>query len=106
MDKATVLGIVSKFQKALESEGIRVSKIILFGSYAKETFREGSDIDLIVISEDFIGKGYWERIEVLSEAIYKVFKPIEAVAMTPEEWINGQSPLVDYAADGEVVYTD
>lgn len=104
MDKSSVLRVISRFQKALESKGITINKIILFGSYAKGTFREGSDIDIVVISEHFKNKGYWERIDILSDAIYEVFEPIEAIAMTPEEWEKGESLIIDYAKDGELVY--
>jgi hypothetical protein len=38
---------------------------------------------VVVISSDFIGKGYWERIDILTEVIYEIFAPVEAVAMTP-----------------------
>jgi len=31
--------------------------------------RERSDIDLILISEDFSGHDYWSRIDILSEAM-------------------------------------
>jgi predicted nucleotidyltransferase len=104
MDKDAVLKIVADFGKALESEGIKLQKIILFGSHSTGTQREDSDIDLVVISEDFAGKDYWERIDILSNAIFAVFKPIEAVAMTPEEWDRGDSLIVDFARNGEVVY--
>jgi predicted nucleotidyltransferase len=104
MDKKTVLTIISDFRKALESAGIKPEKILLYGSYAAGNWRPDSDIDLVVISEDFEGKGYWQRIDLLSAAIYKVFQPIEAVAMTPQEWENGDSLITDYARDGEVVY--
>jgi len=104
MDKKTVLEIISSFRKAIESEGIKINKLILFGSYATGRYREDSDIDVVVISQDFNDKGYWERIDILSSAIYQVFQPIEAVAMTPEEWERGKSLLVDYAKGGEVVY--
>ena len=104
MDKGAVLKIVSDFAKALEAEGIRLQKIILFGSHSTGTQREDSDIDLIVISDDFAGKGYWDRIEILSAAIATVFEPIEAIAMTPQEWQSGDSLIVDYARNGEVVY--
>jgi len=104
MDKDTVLRIVSDFAKALEAEKIKPQKIILFGSWSTGTQREDSDIDLVVISEDFADKGYWERIDILSAAIVAVFKPIEAIAMTPEEWQSGDSLIVDYARNGEVVY--
>jgi len=104
MDKKTVLEIISSFRKAIESKGIKTDKLILFGSYATGRYREDSDIDVVVISQDFNDKGYWERIDILSSAIYQVFQPIEAVAMTPEEWEKGKSLLVDYAKGGEVVY--
>ncbi|NLH43514.1 MAG: nucleotidyltransferase domain-containing protein [Planctomycetes bacterium] len=104
MDKETVLRIIRDFGKALEAERVSPRKIILFGSYSTGTQREGSDIDLVVISEDFADKDYWERIDILSSAIFEVFAPIEAVAMTPQEWESGESRIVDYARNGEVVY--
>ena len=104
MDKAAVMKIISDFGRALETQNIRPQKIILFGSFSTESQRQDSDIDLVVISEDFTGKDYWERIDILSEAIYAVFEPIEAVAMTPAEWQSGDSLIADYARNGEVVY--
>ena len=103
MDKREALRVVADFGKALEAEQVRPQKIILFGSFSTGTQRPDSDIDLVVISDDFSGKGYWERIDILSAAIYEVFQPIEAVAMTPEEWQRGDSLIADYARNGEVV---
>lgn len=104
MDKDAVLEILSRFRKAIESKGIRINRLVLFGSYATGTYREGSDIDIVVVSENFIRKDYWERIEILSDAIYEVFEPIEAVAMTPEEWEKGESVIAEYARGGEMIY--
>ena len=104
MDKRAVLDIISRFSKAIESGGIRIDKLILFGSYATGRYRQDSDIDIVVISRDFDDKDYWERIDILSSAIYQVFEPIEAVAMSLEEWESGQSLIVDYAKNGQVLY--
>jgi len=51
-------------------------------------------------------KGFisWERIDILSQVIYEMFAPIEAVAMTPEEWDRGDSFIVDFAQNGEVLF--
>lgn len=104
MDKRAVLEIISAFRKAIESEGIKTDKLILFGSYSKGQSREGSDIDIVVISRDFRNKSYWERIDILSNAIYQIYEPIEATAFTPEEWESEESLVVDYAKNGEVIY--
>jgi len=68
------------------------------------TQREDSDIDLVVIADDFSGMDYWQRIGLLSDAIYEVFKPIEAVAMTRAEWEKGESFIAEIARNGEVVF--
>jgi predicted nucleotidyltransferase len=104
MDKREVYEIIMAFRKALEAEGIRADKVILFGSYATGQSREDSDIDIAVISRDFQDKSYWERIDILTNAIYRILEPIEASAFTPEEWQRQDSIIVDFAKNGEVVY--
>jgi predicted nucleotidyltransferase len=104
MDKAAVVNIVHRFRQGLEARGIKVERVILYGSYAGTANKAGSDIDLVVISSDFATRSYWERVDVLADAIYEVFAPVEAVAMTPEEWERGESFVVDFARNGEVLY--
>lgn len=103
MGQDAAIKTVRQFKKVLESANVQVEEMILYGSHAMGTAREDSDIDLIVISPSFADKSYWERIDILSEAIYQLFVPIEASAFTPEEWEAGQSLLVDYARNGVVV---
>lgn len=51
-------------------------------------------IDLILISEDFLNHDYGSRIDILSEAIYDVFAPIEVVGFTYQQ-MNLTIPAVD-----------
>ncbi|HLP46663.1 MAG TPA: nucleotidyltransferase domain-containing protein [Candidatus Deferrimicrobium sp.] len=103
MDKKSVLNIIDRFKNILEQK-VKITKIILFGSYARGNYNDNSDIDLIVISNDFAAMNYWERIDFLSGAIYEIFEPIEALLFTPSEWEKNTSLLNDYACDGETVY--
>ena len=103
MGQDAVLNTVRQFKDALESHNIHVEKLILFGSHAAGMAREDSDIDLVVISPNFSGMSYWDRIDILSEAIHQVYAPIEASAFTPEEWSSEKSLIVDYAKDGVLV---
>ena len=100
MDQDTVLNTIHDFKNALKSMDIKVDNLILFGSYSVNRASEESDIDLVVISNSFANKSYWERIDILSEAVFKVFAPIEPIAMTPGEWKSKKSLIVDYAKNG------
>jgi len=104
MDKAAVLGIVGRFGAALERGGVRPSKIVLYGSFANGRWHEWSDIDVVVVSSDFERMDHWQRIDALTEAIFQVHQPIEAVGMTPEEWGRGDSLIAQFAREGEEVY--
>jgi predicted nucleotidyltransferase len=104
MDKKTIIDIIGSFRSSLEKKGIRISKIMLFGSCATGEQKNGSDIDLVVISEDFADKSYWERIDIISDAVYEVFQPIEASALTNAEWLSGNYFVCEYARNGEIVY--
>jgi len=103
MDKDAVLGVIERFRNALLTKGIRNSRIVLYGSYAREDATRGSDIDLVVISDDFRGKTFWERIDILTDAIYEVMEPIEATAMTTEEWERGDSMICEFARNGMMI---
>jgi predicted nucleotidyltransferase len=104
MDKTAVIKILARFNKEIEARGIKPLKVILYGSYATDSNREGSDIDIVVISDDFKGKSYWERIDILSDVIYEIFAPIEAIALTQDEWDNADSFAADFARNGEVLF--
>jgi uncharacterized protein len=47
---------------------------------------------------------YWERIDILTDVIYEIFAPIEAVALTQEEWEKGESLVTDFAKNGKGFY--
>lgn len=65
--------------------GIRPARILLYGSQATGTAREGSDIDLIVISGDWKKYNYRQRLELLGIASARILEPIQAQGFTPSE---------------------
>ncbi len=77
--------IIGRFQKEIEKLGVKPQKIILFGSYAGGAPREDSDIDVIVISDDFRRMNLRERLELLGIAAGRILEPIEALGYTQEE---------------------
>jgi predicted nucleotidyltransferase len=106
MDKEAALKALELFRLALEARGVRVLKMVLFGSLAKGTAHDNSDIDVVVVSEDFRRKSGWETIKLLGSAIAEVFEPIEAFPRTPEQWEKEDDyGIVAIAKQGEIVYS-
>ncbi|MFC1886717.1 nucleotidyltransferase domain-containing protein [Thermodesulfobacteriota bacterium] len=77
--------IIKKYKNSLATLGINTDRIILYGSYAYELAEEGSDIDLIVVSTDFVNKNIRERLELLGVASARIMEPIQAIGYTPAE---------------------
>jgi len=78
--------IIEKYKDALSKSGIRSDRIILFGSHAFGKAEEYSDIDLVVISNDFKGMDLIERLEILGRTAARIMEPIEALGYTEEEF--------------------
>jgi predicted nucleotidyltransferase len=102
MGKKDVIEILQCFRRALE-ENIRVERLVLFGSWARGEAHAASDIDVVVVSSDFQGKDHWARSKLLGRAVYKVFAPIQAAALTPQEWAAGTMTICQFARIGEVL---
>jgi predicted nucleotidyltransferase len=77
--------IVQRFCDELEKMGIHPEKVMLYGSQAAGTAREGSDIDLIVISSDWKKFNQRERLEILGVASARILEPVQAQGFTPVE---------------------
>ena len=97
---------VSEFVRELEKEGIEVERVILFGSYARGDFSEGSDLDLIIVSSSWRDVNQIDRLRLL----YKLWdKPIDAnfLAYTPEELekkLKESVVLIDASKYWKVIY--
>ena len=90
LNKATVYTIIKYFHKALKQNGIKDSRIALFGSFLDGNTHEDSDIDMIVISNSFEGKNLFERIDMTAKAQIDVQRkyvaPMDILLKTPQEY--------------------
>lgn len=77
--------IIARFTTELDKMGIRAERVLLYGSQANGTAREGSDIDLIIISPQFAHYSQRERLEMLGVAAARILEPIQAQGFTPQE---------------------
>ncbi len=74
---------IETFRKVLEESGIRVARIVLYGSYARGGFHENSDI--AVVSPDFGDDRFEEGIK-LRELAVRIDPRIEPVPVSVESY--------------------
>lgn len=99
---------IEYFTNQLLQEGIKISRIILFGSQASGTATSESDIDIVVVSEDFADKSIFEKVKLLNKADAKTIKkfmvPLDIILMSQKDLESETSIIASYARQGKVVY--
>ncbi len=84
----SILEIVRRYIDELKKNDIEVSEAIIFGSHAKGTSVEESDIDIAVVSTAFTGDRYADRRRIVPLR-RKIDSRIEPIPFRPEDFYNG-----------------
>ena len=108
MSEKKVAKIIAFLQNNLREQRLNITKIILFGSYAKGGASAESDIDIVIVSGDFRNKNIFERVNLIKNAEIKTIKkfmmPLDIITLTPEELENEASLISGYAKQGKVLF--
>ena len=85
-----VIELIKKFIESVKENNIEIHKVILYGSYAKGTYNQHSDIDLAIISPDFKENECLKNASKLLSKAAKLKADIETMPFSMEEY---NSPL-------------
>jgi uncharacterized protein len=101
-----VVHSVHLYVTELESLGIPVERVVLFGSYARASVHDDSDIDLAVFSPAFGREDHLEFSGVLSKAKWNSDTSIEAIGFNPAALVTAgpASFLAEIVRTGRVAY--
>ncbi len=90
MDKAAIDEVIDFLKQSLIKYGINVDSIALFGSALTGNMDKDSDIDLIIISSDFINLDLFERAKMTmkpeTETLRKFKIPMDIINLSPDEY--------------------
>lgn len=76
--------IAEDLASELAARGVRVERILLFGSRARGDYAEWSDMDIVIVSSSWAGVPYTERLSM----IYRIWRwsmDPNPLPLTPEE---------------------
>ena len=83
---SNIMNTIIEFIDLLKEENIIVEKVILFGSYAKGTYREDSDIDLAIVSPNFKEEDCIENMTLLLCKANILKADIQTIPFSVEEY--------------------
>ncbi|HJX72263.1 MAG TPA: nucleotidyltransferase domain-containing protein [Bacteroidales bacterium] len=90
MDKAAIKEVIDFLKQSLIKHGIQVESIAMFGSALSNTMDKDSDIDLIIVSQDFRNLDLFERARMTMkpeiETLRKFKIPMDIINFSPEEY--------------------
>jgi hypothetical protein len=98
-----IMDIIGKYLKRLEENNIPVQKAILFGSYAKGSASEDSDIDLAIVSAVFKGDRFLDR-RMLVPLRRGLDSRIEPMPFTPRDFDAGGILVDDIRKTGRIIH--
>ncbi|MBI4378140.1 MAG: nucleotidyltransferase domain-containing protein [Nitrospinae bacterium] len=84
----SIIEIVKRYIDELEKHNIKISEAIIFGSHAKGTAKEESDIDIALVSDDFTGDRFEDRRRIVPFR-RKIDSRIEPIPFKTEDFNNG-----------------
>ncbi|MCB0519407.1 MAG: nucleotidyltransferase domain-containing protein [Lewinellaceae bacterium] len=89
-----VTNTVRTFVKDIRKEGVQLRRAYLFGSYSKGEQRESSDIDVALVSDDFVGVSFEDVKKFIDVTIRKPYFLIELHTFNTSDFEEG-NPFVD-----------
>jgi len=78
--------IAIDLKRVLERRNIKVKEIYLFGSYARGDHLKTSDVDLIVVSDDWNKTPFLKRLDLVNEVMWvENIAGVEVIPVTSKE---------------------
>jgi len=94
LDRDAVIETVRNYAHDIEAKGVHLYTVILYGSFAKGTQHEWSDIDVALVADEFSGFTFDDKKLFPYVGIKKPYIRIEAKTY-PTEYFKEGDPFID-----------
>ncbi len=95
MAEEAINEVIKFLKEQFASANVNVKHIAMFGSHLRHDANDDSDLDVIIISDDFEKKDIFQRSRMSGNANWNTIKkfmiPLDVLYMTPKEFAKLQS---------------
>lgn len=81
----SIVSIIKEYIQEVTHHNITIDKLYLFGSYANGTASDNSDIDVAIVSKNFMGDRFLDRRTIIPLR-RKIDRRIEPIPYRPEDF--------------------
>ncbi len=86
---------VRRFAKKISGLGVPLNRVVLFGSYSKNTQHKWSDIDVVLVSDSFSGIVFFDSDIIGGIKIQKPFSIIQTHTYNTKDFSPDKDPFVE-----------
>ena len=98
-----VIEVVRNYARDIEAKGVHLRIVILYGSFAKGTQHEWSDIDVALVADEFIGFSFEDKKLFPYVGIKKPYIRIETKTYPTKYFLEGDPFIEEIKKDGIVI---
>jgi predicted nucleotidyltransferase len=93
-----IVEVVRSYLAKVQTAGIRARRGIIFGSYARGTAGEDSDIDLVVLAPEFDGERDRMKTDLLWALRASTDSRVEPIGVGERQWEeDDETPIIEIA---------
>jgi len=94
LTRNAAIEIVGDYVREIEAQGVHLSMVIMYGSFAKGTQHEWSDIDVALVADEFTGVGFIDKKLFPYIGIKKPYTRIETKTY-PTDYFHYGDPFIE-----------
>jgi hypothetical protein len=97
---------VKNYAREIEAQGVHLNTVIMYGSFAKGTQHEWSDIDVALVADEFIGVPFLDHQLFPRLGIKKPYIRIEAMTYQTDYFRDSDPFIEEIKKAGIVISND
>ncbi|MDR3184977.1 MAG: nucleotidyltransferase domain-containing protein [Prevotellaceae bacterium] len=105
LTRNAAIKIAESYAREIEGRGVRLRAVILFGSFAKGTQHEWSDIDVALVADEFTGLGFIDKRLFPYIGIKQPYLRIESKTYPTEHFQAGDPFIEEIKKEGILIKT-